>query len=419
MAFIKPFRAYRPNPEFASKVASLPYDVMNSDEAREMAQENPYSFLHVIKAEIDLPPSLDAHDPQVYEKARGNLNVLIADGVLRKDDSEQFYIYKEIMNDHVQVGLVVCTAIDDYLNGVIRIHEFTRPDKEQDRIQYTDACDANTGLIFLTYRSRQDVKSIIHNWMDTHAPVYDFQSDDGIQHTIWAIDDNEVIATLVNTFECIESLYVADGHHRTASAAKVGQMRREQHPDYRGDEPFNYFLSVLIPDEQLYIMDYNRVVKDLNGLTEQEFLDQIKRVFDLQGSQKPYKPQQPHTFGMYVGGVWYQLTPKPGTYDERDPIERLDVSILQNNLLAPILGVENPKTDTRIDFVGGIRGLKELEKRVAEGMKVAFALYPPGIHDVMSVADAGKVMPPKSTWFEPKVRSGLFVHTLSEDAESS
>ena len=418
MAFIKPFRAYRPTPELASKVASLPYDVMNSDEARKAAQDNPYSFLHVIKAEIDLPASLDAHDPQVYEKARDNLNALIENDVLIRDEHEQFYIYKEVMNEHVQVGLVVCTAVDDYLNGVIKIHEFTRSDKEQDRIQYTDSCDANTGLIFLTYRSQQDVNTIIRRWIDTHVPVYDFQSDDGIQHTIWMIYDNEVITTLVKTFERIKDLYVADGHHRTASAAKVGQMRREQHPDYQGDEPFNYFLSVLFPDEQLSIMDYNRVVKDLNDLTEQEFLQCVEQAFDIRRHQGAYKPYQPHTFGMYVGGTWYQLTPKPGTYDERDPIGRLDVAILQNNLLAPILGVEDPKIDTRIDFIGGIRGLRELEKRVAEGMKVAFALYPTSIHDVMSVADAGKIMPPKSTWFEPKVRSGLFVHTLSEDGES-
>ncbi len=418
MASIKPFKAYRPTPELAPQVASLPYDVMNSNEAREAAKGNPSSFLHVIRAEIDLPSSVEPHDSQVYETARDNLRSLIADGVLVQDDREQFYIYREVMNDRVQIGLVVCTEIDDYLNGVIKIHEFTRPDKEQDRIQYTDVCDANTGLIFLTYRSQENVKTLIANWMKTHHPVYDFQSDDGIQHTVWTIHEPDAIDTLINAFTAIDSLYVADGHHRTASAVKVGQMRREQHPDYCGDEPFNYFLSVLVPDEHLYIMDYNRVVKDLNGLTGQEFLRQVEKNFEVQDHPGPHKPRHPHTFGMYLSGAWHQLTAKPGTYNEHDPIGRLDVTILQNNLLAPILGIENPKTDTRIDFVGGIRGLEELEKRVEQGMAVAFALYPTSIRDVMSVADAGKIMPPKSTWFEPKLRSGLFVHTLSGDGES-
>ncbi|PIE31750.1 hypothetical protein CSA56_17365 [candidate division KSB3 bacterium] len=419
MAVIKPFRAYRPIPGLASQVASLPYDVMNSDEARKMAQENPYSFLHVIKAEIDLPSTTDSHASEVYKTARDNLDTLMAHGVLEQDQAECLYLYKQIMGDHVQVGLVVCTAVDDYLNGVIKIHEHTRPDKEQDRIRYTDSCDANTGLIFLTYRSQQDVNTIISSWMKTHEPAADFQSDDGIQHTIWTIDNEQVIATLVAAFDRLDSLYVADGHHRTASAAKVGQMRREQHPDYQGDEPFNYFLSVLIPNDQLYIMDYNRVIEDLNGLSDEEFLQRVERSFDIHPQSHAYKPQQPHHFGMYFGGTWYQLVVKPGIYDEYDPIGRLDVTILQNHILSPILGVSDPKTDTRIDFVGGIRGLEELEKRLEDGMRVAFALYPTSISDVMSVADAGKVMPPKSTWFEPKVRSGLFVHTLSKDGESS
>lgn len=415
MALIAPLQAYRPTPELAAKVASLPYDVMNSEEAREMAKENPYSFLHVVKAEIDLDPSIDAYDTRVYEKARDNLNKLIADGVLAQDENAKLYIYKEVMQGRAQVGLVVRTSVDDYLKGVIKIHEFTRPDKEQDRINYVDYCDANTGLIFLTYRPQQEVDAVVNAWMNDHAPVYDFTADDGIQHTVWAIDDDSVIEKLVNLFAQIPSLYVADGHHRSASAAKVGQMRREQHPDYSGHEPFNYFLSVLFPSEQLYIMDYNRVVKDLNGLSASEFLNKVEEQFEVEEYQGggQYKPPERRTFGMYLEGKWYKLTPKPGTYNEDDPIGRLDVSILQNNLLSPILGIQDPKTDKRIDFVGGIRGLQELEKRVKAGMKVAFSMYPTSIDDVMAVADAGKTMPPKSTWFEPKLRSGLFVHKLS------
>lgn len=415
MAVIKPLQAYRPRPELAAKVASLPYDVMNSDEAREMAKDNPYSFLHVVKAEIDLDPSIDLYDKRVYEQARKNLNTLIADGVLVQDKKAQLYIYKEVMQDRAQIGLVTRTSVDDYLNGVIKIHEFTRADKEQDRINYVDYCDANTGLIFLTYRPQREIDAIVNTWIAEHAPVYDFTSDDGIQHTVWTIDNDGVIEQVVRLFAQVPAFYVADGHHRSASAAKVGQMRRAQHPDYTGDEAFNYFLSVLFPSEQLYIMDYNRVVKDLNGLSEADFLSKVKEKFEVveYEGQGQYKPTERHTFGMYLGAKWYKLSPKPGTYNEGDPIARLDVSILQNNLLSPILGIHDPKTDKRIDFIGGIRGLQELEKRVKTGMKAAFSMYPTSIDDVMAVADAGKTMPPKSTWFEPKLRSGLFVHKLS------
>ncbi len=415
MAIIKPLKVYRPIPELVDQIASLPYDVMNSDEARKAAKEKPNSFLHVIKAEIDLPPSVDSHAPQVYEKARDNLQALISDGKLVQGETEAFYIYKEVMDGREQVGLVVCSAIDDYLDGTIKIHEFTRPDKEQDRIKYTDICDANTGLIFLTYRSQERIDRLITSWMGKHAPLYDFHSSDGIQHVVWCIDDAALLDTLKSEFARIDALYVADGHHRTASAARVGQMRREQHPDYSDEENFNYFLSVLVPDNQIHIMDYNRVVSDLHGLSAQEFLQRLDERFDVQAHQGegPYHPETPHCFGMYLEKQWYRLLAKPGSYDVHDPISRLDVAILQRNLLAPILGIGNPKTDTRIDFVGGIRGLQELEKRVHEGMEVAFALYPTSIEDVMAVADAGQVMPPKSTWFEPKLRSGLFVHTLS------
>ncbi len=415
MTTIKPLKAIRPTPEHAEKVASLPYDVMNSDEAREMVKDTPDSFLHVIKAEIDLDPSIDPYDKQVYEKARDNLDQMVKDGLLVQDDMECLYIYKEVMQDRAQTGLVIGASVDDYLNGVIKIHEFTRADKEQDRINYVDYCDANTGLIFLTYRSKDEINRLIDNWMRNHNPVYDFTSDDGIQHTVWVINADNVIDSLVKQFAQVESLYVADGHHRSASAAKVGKMRREKKPGYTSDDPFNYFLSVVFPSEQLYIMDYNRVAKDLNGLSEEEFLNRVKENFDMDvyEGQGQYKPTERHTFGMYLESKWYTLTARPETYNEDDPIERLDASILQNNLLSPILGIEDPKKDKRIDFVGGIRGLQELERRVAGGMKVAFAMYPTSIDDVMAVADAGKTMPPKSTWFEPKLRSGLFVHKLS------
>lgn len=415
MAVIKPLKAYRPIPDLVDKVVSLPYDVLDSEEARETVKGNPYSFLHVIKAEIDLEPSVNVYDSQVYEKARDNLNSMIAGGVFIQDKKPQFYIYKEVMARQEQVGLVTCTAVDDYLHGVIKAHEFTRPDKEQDRMKYIDYCHANTGLIFLTYRPKNAVNILVNSWMNEHVPIYDFSTDDGVRHTVWAIDDDKVIDTFVHEFAQIKELYVADGHHRTASAVKVGQMRRKQYPNYSGEEPFNYFLSVLIPSDQLHIMDYNRIVKDLNGLSEEEFLNKVAGKFEIQRYTRKgqYKPDKHHVFGMYLEGQWYTLTAKPGTYDADDPIKRLDAAILQNNLLAPVLGIENPKTDTRIDFVGGIRGLEELERRVLGEMKVAFALYPKDIDDVMAVADAGETMPPKSTWFEPKLRSGLFVHKLS------
>jgi len=415
MAVIKPFKAIRPTPELAEKVASPPYDVMNSNEARERARGNPHSFLHVVRAEIDLDPATDPYDKSVYEKARDNLNRMIKDGILVKDSEKHLYIYKEIMEGRAQIGLVVCTSIDDYTDGVIKIHERTHPDKEQDRINYVDYCDANTGLIFLTYRSQEKINRIIKTWIETHMPVYDFAADDGIQHTIWSVENNEVIDSLVKLFGAVDFLYVADGHHRTASAAKVGRMRREQNPGYTGDEEFNYFLSVLFPGEQLYIMDYNRVVKDLHGLSKEEFLRKVEVKFDVElyKAAGQYKPIERHTFGMYLEGKWYRLTAKADTYNEDDAVERLDVSILQSNLFNPVLGIKDQRTDKRIDFVGGVRGLQELERRVAEGMKVAFSMYPTSIDEVMAIADTGKIMPPKSTWFEPKLRSGLFVHKLS------
>ncbi len=414
MATLKPFKAYRPIPKLAHEVAALPYDVMDSDEAREMTIDNPHSFLHVDKAEIDLDPSIDIHDPIVYEKARDNLKTMIKDGIFVQDNTNNYYIYRQIMDGRSQVGLVGCTSIDDYTNNIIKKHEYTRPDKEQDRINHVDYTNANTGPIFLTYKKNREVSNIINSWIDSNKPEYDFVSADSISHTVWVIDDNSTIEKLASLFKDIDYLYIADGHHRSASAVKVGLKRRQEFPDYDGTEEFNYFLSVLFPDEDLYIMDYNRVVKDLNGLSKNEFIEKINEKFDIQPykGEGQFKPPRSHTFGMYLDGDWYELTAKDGIFDPNDPVERLDVSILQNNILAPILGIENPRTDTRIDFVGGLRGLAELERRVSEDMEIAFALYPTTIDDLISIADAGEVMPPKSTWFEPKLRSGLFIHEL-------
>ncbi|MEA4849215.1 MAG: DUF1015 family protein [Clostridiaceae bacterium] len=414
MATVKAFRAIRPAPELAHKVAALPYDVMDSNEAREMVKGNPYSFLHVDKAEVDLDPSIDLYDKSVYEKARDNMRTMIKDGVFMRDEKNCMYIYKQVMKGRAQIGIVGCTSIDDYVNNIIKKHEFTRADKEQDRINHVDYCNANTGPIFLTYRASKEINKMVNSWMSNHEPVYDFVSDDGIGHTVWVIDDAAAIGKLEVMFGAVDYLYIADGHHRSASAVKVGLKRREDIPSYKGDEEFNFFLSVLFPDEQLYIMDYNRVVKDLNGNSPEEFLEKVREKFKIEvyRGEGPFKPISKHTFGMYMDGNWYKLKAKAGTYNEKDPVDRLDVSIMQNNLLDPILGIQDPRTDKRIDFVGGIRGLEELEKRVNAGMKVAFSMYPTTIDDLMSIADAGKVMPPKSTWFEPKLRSGLFIHEL-------
>ncbi|HWQ74935.1 MAG TPA: DUF1015 family protein [Syntrophomonas sp.] len=415
MSVTKPFRAFRPRPDLAERVAALPYDVMSSEEARQRVKDNPYSFLHADKAEIDLSPDIDIYDARVYQKARENLDKMIADGVLQQDQQDNFYIYRQIRNGRSQTGIVACCSIDEYLDNKIKKHEFTRADKEQDRINHVDVCDANTGPIFLTYRHREDIDHLIDEWCRKYEPVYNFKADDGIIHVVWVIDDQSVIAKLQQDFQQVEELYIADGHHRCASGVKVGQMRRRQHPDFSGTEEFNYFLAVIFPDKDLQIMDYNRVVKDLNGLSREAFLAAVEEKFIITeaSSDRPYKPLTRHTFGMYIEGCWFELKARPGTFDDIDPVVRLDVSILQNNLLRPVLGIEDLRTDKRIDFIGGIRGLEELERRVNEGMAVAFSMYPVTIQDLMDIANAGQVMPPKSTWFEPKLRSGLFIHKLS------
>lgn len=414
MACFKPFRAIRPNKEFADKVAALPYDVMNSAEAAEMVKGNPYSFLHVDKAEIDLPADTYLYDPAVYAKAAENLGRLVTDGICKKDDTPCFFIYRQIMNGRSQTGLVGCASIDDYINNKIKKHELTRADKEQDRINHVDTCNANTGPIFLTYKNGDAIKEIIGKWQESHQPEYDFISD-GVQQTVWVIDDSEITLAIADEFEKIDSLYIADGHHRCASAVKVGLKRREENPNYTGEEEFNRFLAVSFPCDELEIMDYNRLIRDLNGYTRNQILTLISEnfTFEAVGGSEPYKPTQKHTFGMYVEGRWYKLTAKEGTFDQNDPVSQLDVSILQNNLISPVFGINDPRTDKRIDFVGGIRGLKELETRADKDMKLAFSMYPTTLDDLIAIADAGLIMPPKSTWFEPKLLSGLFIHELS------
>lgn len=415
MAVFKAFNAIRPTPENASKVAALPYDVMNSEEAREMVKGNPYSFLHVDKAEVDLDAGINIYDEKVYLKARENLDKLVLDGVCKADEKKCFYIYRQIMNGRSQTGLVGCASIDDYNNNIIKKHELTRADKEQDRINHVDYCDANTGPIFLAYRENAEIAELISSWQASHEPVYDFVTEDGIGNTVWVIDCDEVNAKITQAFAKVDYLYIADGHHRCASAVKVGAKRRQDHPDFDGTEEFNFFLSVAFPSNELEIMDYNRVIKDLNGLSEDEFIEKISDKFIVEKctGDGAYKPERKHTFGLYLGGNWYKMTAKDGTYDESDPVGRLDVSILQNNLITPVLDINDPRTDKRIDFVGGIRGLAELERRANDDMVAAFSMFPTSLDDLMAIADAGKIMPPKSTWFEPKLLSGLFIHKLS------
>lgn len=425
MAVFRPFTAVRPNEQVADKVAALPYDVMNSAEAREMVKDDPYSFLHVDKAEVDLDPAIDIYDDSVYAKAAENLQKMLDDGVNIRDDKPAYFIYRQIMNGRAQAGIVGCASIDDYQNNIIKKHELTRADKEEDRVRHVDTCNANTGPIFLTFRDNGFIGHFSADWMVSHDPIYDFVAADGISHTVWKIDDDNIIAELAEYFDTVPAFYIADGHHRSASAVRVGLKRRAEHPDYDGTEEFNFFLSVLFPSDVLHIFDYNRVVHDLNGLTEEEFFAKVGVSFDIAPmAEMPldkaadaefleqYRPTKKHDVSMYIAGRWYKLTAKTGTFDENDPVSRLDVSILQKNLLTPVLSIGDPRTDSRISFIGGIRGLKELVKLVDGGCAVAFAMYPTTLDDLMDIADAGETMPPKSTWFEPKLRSGLFVHYL-------
>lgn len=414
MAIIRAFKAIRPLPECAAEVASLPYDVMNRAEAFQKVQGKPYSFLRIDRPETTLDQDIDLYDDRVYEQAAINMDKLVESGMVVQDPTSCLYIYELTMAGRSQTGIVCCASIDDYLEDRIKKHEKTRADKEADRIKHVDILDANTGPIFLAYKQQDKINQLIDQFKKK-IPETEFTADDGITHRIWVIDDHNTITQLTSDFAEINSLYIADGHHRCASAVNVGQMRREANPEYTGEEEFNYFLAVVFPDQELKIFDYNRVIKDLNNLSEQEFLEVIQDKFEIElVGKKAYKPLAKSEFGMYFNSDWYKLSAKQGTYDAKDPVESLDVSILQNNLLKPVLGIEDPRTDQRIDFVGGIRGLEELERRVdSQEMKLAFAMYPTSIEELFAVADANQLMPPKSTWFEPKLRSGLFIHKLS------
>ena len=412
MPKITPFQSVRPNPSLADRIAALPYDVYNREEACIEVKKEPLSFLKIDRAETQFDNSVDTYDDRVYEKARKTLDEMIADGSFLMDEKPCFYVYELTMNGRSQTGIVACSSIDDYVNGTIRKHENTREEKEIDRINHVDRTNAQTGPIFLVYRSVEEINRIIRKEKEK-TPVYDFTSPDGITHRAWVISDSNVIEKMEQAFAAVPTTYIADGHHRCASAVKVGLKRRKEHPDYTGQEEFNRFLSVLFPDDQLYIMPYNRVVKDLAGMKKEEFLEAVRKAgFTVSYlGDTPFAPEEKGTFGMYLNDGWYRLTADKSLVVD-DPVEGLDVSILQNNLLRPILKIADPRTDKRIDFVGGIRGLSELEKRVAEDCTVAFSMYATSIQELLDVADAGLLMPPKSTWFEPKLRSGLFIHRL-------
>lgn len=412
MSIFKPFRAWRPAADQARQIASFPYDVINSDEARELARGNPLSFLHVGKPEIDLPPELSTHDDRVYQTGRENLRHFIDSGVLKRDGAPCFYVYQQTMGSHVQAGLVGLCSVAEYERGLIKKHEHTRPDKEDDRTRHVTECNANAEPVFLAFRAVADIDAVIDAARATPA-VYDFTADDGIGHAVWVVRDPATVARLEALFAAVPALYVADGHHRTAAAARHGQQMRSKNPNPRGDEPYEFFMAVVFPHDRLQILDYNRVVRDLNGMTVEAFLAALNKDFVVTpaGDARPPRPQ---TFSLLVNGAWHRLEARPGTWPADDPVRGLDVAILQENLLAPILGIQDPRTDTRIDFVGGIRGTAELEKRVKNGWAAAFALYPTSLDQLMAVADAGMIMPPKSTWFEPKLRSGLLVRLIEE-----
>lgn len=412
MADIRPFEAYRPKVGLEDKIAALPYDVYNREEATQEVQRQPLSFLGIDRAETGFPAEVDTYADCVYERASSLLWDRIKQGDWVKEKKACYYLYELVMDGRSQTGIVACSSIDDYCNGMIKKHENTRADKEIDRIRHVDTCDAQTGPIFLAYRDEERLQAIRENWKKEKNPVYDFTSEDGITHRVWVIDDENVNQNLQTCFREISGVYIADGHHRCASAAKVGLKRREMAGSYDGTEEFNYFLSVLFPDSELMIMDYNRVVKDLNGYTKEEFLEKISESFVVEKKgTDAVKPAKKGEFGMYLDGNWYLLTARECLLSH-DPVKGLDVSVLQDNLLAPVLGIMDPKTDKRIDFVGGIRGLKELERRANSDMCIAFSMYPTSIGELFAVADAGLLMPPKSTWFEPKLRSGLFIHGL-------
>ncbi|BAZ93613.1 uncharacterized protein FOKN1_1214 [Thiohalobacter thiocyanaticus] len=412
MSLIRAFAGLRPVDGRAGDVCAPPYDVLNSAEARSRAEGRPYSFLHISKPEIDLPEDTNPYAPEVYAKAAENFQRMRQEGVLVQDEQPCYYIYRLHMDDHTQTGLVAVASVEDYDSNRIRKHEFTRPDKEDDRVRQIDALDAQTGPVLLAYRSEAEVDALLEAGA-SGAPDVDIVADDGIGHKLWVVRDQKLIDDITARFDAMPNLYIADGHHRSASASRVAAARREANPNHTGEEPYNYFLSVIFPHEQMAIFDYNRVVKDLNGKSPEEFMDTVGKAFEVAPSEVPVKPAGPAEFGMYLGGKWYRLNIREDLIPKDDPVKRLDVSLLADNLLDPVLGITDPRRDSRIDFVGGIRGLDGLQKRVDSGeMVVAFSMYPTPMSELMAVADAGEVMPPKSTWFEPKLADGLVSHLL-------
>ncbi|MFW6159884.1 MAG: DUF1015 domain-containing protein [Acidobacteriota bacterium] len=412
MIVLRKFEALRPKKGLEKKVASLPYDVLNSEEAREIAKDNPYSFLHVVKPEIDLPPETDVYSPRVYQKARENMDKLQREGILIRETSPRLYIYRQVMGGREQYGIVGCVSAHDYDRDIIKKHELTRKAKEEDRVKIIEKTNVHAGPVFLTYKTQETVDNLVAEAVK-EQPLYDFEADDGILHTVWIVDE-PLADRIIDEFKKIDCAYVADGHHRSASAAIVSRRRREANPSHTGEEEYNFFLAVLFPHNQLKIMDYNRVVKYLNGHSEEELLGFLKSIFLIEEKGKePYRPQKKGEVGMYLDDKWYKLEFKPEKVDLSDPVNSLDTALLQNLLLRPFFGIDDPRTSDGIDFIGGIRGLEELKRLVNEGrFKAAFALYPTSIEELMRIADVGEVMPPKSTWFEPKLRSGLLVHSL-------
>ena len=412
MALVIPFRAVRPQKRFARDVASFPYDVLDREEGRAIIRDNPLNFLRVEKSEIDVPEEIPDDDPRVFEKARENLRSFMREGVLHQEDRPCFYVYRQKDAARQQVGIVGCVSVAEYEAGRIKKHELTRVDKENERVSHIDTAGAQTGLVFLLYRARQEIDRIVAGIVQG-PPEYDFSTPDGVTHTAWVVGDDETLGALQREFSKVECLYIADGHHRAASAATVARLRRERNPAHTGREEYNFFVATLFPHEQLKILDYNRAVKDLRGLSVEGFMEKVREKFVLSPGFRERSPSVPHQFGMYLGGQWYRLEAKPELYDQADLIGKLDVSILQDHLLGPILGIRDPRTDERIKFIGGIRGMDELERMVDQrGYAVAFSMCPPGISELIAIADAGMIMPPKSTWFEPKLRSGLFVHLI-------
>jgi len=412
MSTVRPFRGLRPGREFAEKIASQPYDVLDSDEARDIVKSNPLSFLRVVKPEVDLSPDIDLHSEPVYQQGARNLRRLMEDGLMSQDEAPCFYFYRQIMGDHSQTGLVACVSAEEYDRDIIKKHEFTRKDKEEDRIRHIETMNAQCGPVFLTYPDKDGIDAVQRR-VCSGEPEYDFTADDGVRHTLWVVGDPGDITALEGEFAGgVPTLYVADGHHRSASGAIIAARRKAANPGHTGREEYNYFLAVIFPETQMKIMAYNRVVQDLKGRTPEEFLAQVEKSFSVESTGRA-EPSESREYSMYLGGQWYTIRPLPGTFPEDHPVKGLDASILQENLLGPVLGVDDPRTASHINFVGGIRGTKELVRLVDQGRyTVAFSLYPVSVEQLMAVADSGNVMPPKSTWFEPKLRSGLVVHVL-------